>query len=122
MKNKYPIITAVVLIPIILVAGFMVNNRENAKKSIYDYIDRQGIRETQLKYADFHKDLKMGGYFLAVYVEGEKPAIYYEYSYRDNKVNFYAYFMPSEAIKQKLWGGRGLSDGEMEKLKYPPLN
>jgi hypothetical protein len=29
---------------------------------------------------------------------------------------------PTEQIKQKLWGGSGLSDGEMEKLKYPPLN
>jgi hypothetical protein len=112
----------VVLIPIILAAGFMIYNKENAKKSIYEYIARQGIKETQLKYADFHKDYTMGGYFLAVYVEGEKPDIYYLYSYRDRKVYFQAYFIPQKAIKEKHWGGSGLSKTEVEKLKYPPLN
>jgi uncharacterized protein YpmB len=100
MKNKYTIITAVILILIILVAGFMFHNRENAsrenaRKAIYDYMARQGIHENQLKYADFHVDTKMGGYFLAVYVEGEKPNIYYWYSYRDSEVHFHAYFMPT---------------------------
>ncbi len=124
MKKKYTIITAIIVIPIILIAGFkgfMFYNKcdkENAKKSIYDYIARQGINENQLKYADFHKDYKMGGYFLAVYVEGEKPDIYYKYTYKDGEVFFEGNSIPPEDIKQKIWGGRGLSEGE---LKYPTL-
>ncbi|WHY77344.1 DUF3139 domain-containing protein [Neobacillus sp. WH10] len=126
MKKKYTVITAIILIPIILIAGFKgfmfynKYNKENAKKSIYDYIARQGINENQLKYADFYKDYKEGGYILAVYVEGEKPDIFYEYSYRDGEVFFDAYDGGAEAIKQKIWGGRGL-EGELTKLKYPPL-
>jgi hypothetical protein len=120
MKNKYTIIAAVVLIPIILVAGFMFYNKEDAKKSIYDYMAKQGIKESQLKYTAFHRDYTMGGYFLATYVEGEKPDIYYLYSYRDKKVFFEAYREGAEHIKAQQWGGSGLSD--LEKLKYPPLN
>lgn len=121
MNKKYKVVITVILIPIILGMGFMFFNRGIAKNAIYDYISRQGIKESQLKYADFHKDFTMGGYFLAVYVEGEKPDIYYLYSYRDSKVIFQAYLIPAKAIKQKLWGGSQLTQAEKEKLKYPPL-
>ncbi|MEK4620760.1 DUF3139 domain-containing protein [Bacillus sp. FSL K6-0273] len=62
-----------IFISIVLVVSFVLFNRVQAKKSIYNYIARQGIQESQLKHIDFHKDFKMGGYWLAVYVEGENP-------------------------------------------------
>ncbi|WP_066071718.1 DUF3139 domain-containing protein [Neobacillus soli] len=122
MKKRYAILAAVVLIPIILVASFMFYTKENAKKSIYDYIARQGIKENQLKYTAFQRDYTMGGYFLATYVEGEKRDIYYLYSYRDKKVFFQAYYEGAEHIKAQQWGGSGLSNLERKKLKYPPLD
>ncbi|WHY84042.1 DUF3139 domain-containing protein [Neobacillus novalis] len=122
MKKKYTILAVVVLIPIILVASFMFYIKENAKKSIYEYIAKQGIKENQLKYTAFHRDYTMGGYFLATYVEGEKHDIYYLYSYRENKVFFEAYYEGAEHIKAQQWGGSGLSEEERKKLKYPPLD
>ncbi|HDR3439347.1 TPA: DUF3139 domain-containing protein [Bacillus cereus] len=115
------LIMMTIFISIVLVVSFVLFNRVHAKKSIYNYIARQGIQESQLKYIDFRKDFKIGGYWLAVYVEGENPDIYYEYSYQDKKVNFQAYFNSEKAIKKKMWGGSGLTETEMKKLKYPPL-
>ena len=112
----------IILIPIILVAGSMFFSKENAKKTIYDYIAKQGIEENQLKYADFHRDLKRGGYNFCVYIEGEKPDIYYQYTYRDKKVSFQAYFNSPTAIKGEFWGGSRLSETEVKELKYPPLD
>ena len=111
-----------IIIPIILVASSMFFNKENAKKTIYDYIAKQGIEKNQLKYADFQRDLKRGGYNLYVYIEGEKPDTYYQYTYRDKKVSFQAYFNSSKAIKREFWGGSRLSETEVKELKYPPLD
>lgn len=122
MGKKYKILVVIILIPIILVASFMFFNKENAKKTIFDYIAKQGIEETQLKYAAFQRDLKRGGYNYFVYIEGEKPDIYYQYTYRDKKVSFQAYFNSSKAIKGEFWGGSRLSETEVKKLKYPPLD
>lgn len=122
MSKKLKIITTIILILIISVASIMLYNREISKRAIYDYIAKQGIKENQLKYTAFHRDYTMGGYFLATYVEGEKPDIYYLYSYRDKKVFFQAYYEGAKHIKAQQWGGSGLSDTERNKLKYPPLN
>lgn len=123
MIKKYGIIIAIVIfLIVILVAIIMLFNRENAKDSIHDYISKQGIKETQLKYADFHRDFKLGGYSMDVYVKGEKSNIYYEYSFKDKKVKFQAYSISPNKIKEKYWGGNGLSDEEMKELKYPPLS
>jgi hypothetical protein len=124
LSKKYKVITTIILILLVLVAGIMLYNREISKRAIYDYIAKQGIKENQLKYTAFHRDYKMGGYFLATYVEGEKPDIYYMYTFRgwDKKVLFQAYYEGSEHIKAQQWGGSGLSDTERKKLKYPPLN
>lgn len=110
----------IILIPIILVTGFMFFNKENAKKTIYDYIAQQGIEESQLKYTAFQRDLKRGGYNFYVYIEGEKPDIYYQYTYRDDNVSFQAYFNSPKAIKGEFWGGSRLSETEVKELKYPP--
>ncbi|ABS22538.1 DUF3139 domain-containing protein [Bacillus cytotoxicus] len=119
MKKKMILLTILTLL--VLLGSFILFHRLQAKKAIYDYIAKQGIQESQLKYIDFHKDLKFGGYWMAVYVEGENPDIHYEYFYKDKKVNFQAYLNSEKAIKNKQWGGSGLSDTEMKKLKYPPL-
>jgi hypothetical protein len=124
LSKKYKVITTIILILIILVTSKMLYNREISKRAIYDYIAKQGIRENQLKYTDFHRDYKMGGYFLPTYVEGEKPDIFYMYTFRgwDKKVLFQAYYEGSEHIKAQQWGDSGLSDKEGKKIKYPQLN
>ncbi|WP_241676091.1 DUF3139 domain-containing protein, partial [Bacillus thuringiensis] len=118
---KKRLIMMVIFISLSLVINFILFNRVQAKKAIYDYIAKQRIQESQLKYMDFHKDLKVGGYWLAVYVEGENPDIHYRYSYKNKKVDFRAYFNSEKAIKKKMWGGSRLDETEMKKLKYPPL-
>lgn len=108
---------------IILVVGYGEFNREIARRAIFDFIAQQGIKESQLKYTSpVYRDYKFGGYWLSTYVEGEKPDIYYNYAYRDNKIYFQAYYELSKDIKKQLWGGSRLSDEEMKKLRYPPPN
>ncbi|MGR5910991.1 hypothetical protein ACT7C4_25405 [Bacillus pacificus] len=55
--NKKLIILISILIPIVLVTVYILFTKEQAKKSIYNYISKQGITEKQLKYVDFKKRL-----------------------------------------------------------------
>jgi hypothetical protein len=73
------------LLLFILVAGYVIGDgvikREIAKRAIYGFIAKQGIKENQLKYTALHRDYKFGGYWLSTYVEGEKTDIYYNYAF-----------------------------------------
>ncbi|MFC4620043.1 DUF3139 domain-containing protein [Camelliibacillus cellulosilyticus] len=119
-RRKGTRIAGFIVVLVVLAAVAMVFYRENAKSVIEAYMSRQGIKQSQLEYADFGRDFKRGGYVFNVHIKGEKPDIYYEYSFRDNKVYFRAYQNNPVYIKEKEWGGNGLSGDEMEKLKYPP--
>jgi hypothetical protein len=129
MSKKSKIIISSIIVLVIIVAGYMLisketnrKNAENAKRVIYDYMAKQGIKDSQLKYTTpVSRDIKQGGYFLATYVEGEKPNIYYRYAYRDNKVYFQAYSERPVDIKNRNIGGNRLSSSEVKKLNYPPF-
>jgi hypothetical protein len=122
LSKKSKVIITTILLLIIFVVGYGEFNREIARRAIYGFIAKQGIKENQLKYTALHRDYKFGGYWLSTYVEGEKPDIYYNYAFRDNKIYFQAYYELSKDIKKQLWGGSGLTDTEMKKLRYPPPN
>lgn len=119
--NKKLIILISILIPIVLVTVYILFTKEQAKKSIYNYISKQGITEKQLKYVDFKKDYKRGGYNLFTYVNDEKENIHYVYHYQDRKVTFSAYLNDPDYIKEKAWGGSRLTAEELSTLKHPPL-
>lgn len=109
-----------ILILILLVGSILIYNRVHAKSVINNYIVKQGIEKSQLNYTDFHKDFKMGGYFLNTYVDGENPNIYYSYHYYDGRVYFEAYELDETQIRKQFWGGNNLEENKFKKLKYPP--
>ncbi|MGX7419344.1 DUF3139 domain-containing protein [Carnobacterium gallinarum] len=96
-------------------------NKNKAEVSINSYMDQQGITENEILIKEFQKDWKLGGYNLLVSVKDE-PDSYYEYHYEKGTVTVQAYKELQKDIQQKYWGGSGLSNAEMQKLKYPPLN
>ncbi|GAA0124739.1 hypothetical protein UT300019_06410 [Clostridium sp. CTA-19] len=110
------------LLIIIFIAIWIFTSRYIAKKTIFDYMDRQGISRNDIVVEDFIRDWKCGGYIYDVAVKGEDPDIYYEYHYyNDKSIRFAASRMNAQWIKEKTWGGNYLDSSDLESLKYPPL-
>ncbi len=120
-KKIKSIVLLMILTIIILTSIVIFGGRYSAKKSILDYMDKQGIHKENILVDDFFKDWKMGGYEYCVSVKDEDPGIYYMYHYDSGKIRFHASRMPKEAIKEKTWGGAYLAETELENIKYPPL-
>lgn len=127
MSKNFKVIMTSILVLVILVAGYVVINSavnvKKAKKAIYHYMAKQGIKQDQLKYTSpVKRETMLGGYYLTTSVKGEKPNIIYVYSYRRNTTFFEAYAETPQSVKAGNVGGNGLDDSELKKLKFPPLN
>lgn len=111
----------VFLLIIILIAIWICTSRYIAQRTIFDYIDRQGISRNDIVVEDFFRDWTRGGYIYNVSIKDENPGIYYIYYYDKGKIMFSASEMNAQKIKEKIWGGNYLDDSEEQNLKYPPL-
>lgn len=106
---------------IIFIAIWIFTSRYIAKKTIFDYMDRQGISRNDIVVEDFFKNWDVSGYNYMVYIKGEDPEVYYKYQYKNKKIRFSASRMNAQWIKEKTWGGNYLDSSDLESLKYPPL-
>lgn len=117
-KRKKIIILIIILV---LVMIWIFTRRFIAKRTIFNYINRQGISRNDIVVEDFRKDWKYGGYIYDVSVKNENPEIYYEYHCYQGKIMFSASEMNAKKIKEKVWGGNGLYGSDLYNLRYPPL-
>jgi hypothetical protein len=126
-KRKKPILIVVILI-LVVGAGYLVyhiysqHQKNVAWTAITKYINHQGISNEKIDVSVFSKELD-GKYHRYIHVKDEKPNIAYEYFYRADKkkVFFNAMEVSSKSIHKHEFGGAGLSESEMKKIKYPPL-